>query len=427
MDWILLLIFAFFFAMIAFGVPISYSMGLTGLIYILIQDIPIVMTAQRFFSNTQSFSFLAVPFFILAGSLMVEAGIAKRIIHFADVLVRALPGGLACVSVVTSMIMAGVSGSSVADAASVGGILIPEMKRKGYDDSFNVAINATSSVVGIIIPPSSTMIIIAWITGLSVAKMFMAGAIPGILIGLMYLVITVIISKKRNYPREKAATTHEIFIAVKETGWALLLPVILIGSIVFGIATPTQSASLSALYALVLGLFVYRTLDFKAVVRALKETAKSTTSVMMVVCSASIFQWVLVHENIPQMISGALLGLNLPSWALLVVMVMILFVAGMVMDNVPNLFIFLPIFMPIATSLGVDPIQFAIVMLVSLALGLFTPPVGTTLFISCNIAKISIEECIKDLVPFFIGGAIIVILTLFCPPITMWLPTLMFG
>ena len=426
MNSTIIIIFLMFFVMIAIGVPITFSMGITGITYMLLNHITLQMAVQRFFSNTQSFSFLAVPFFILAGNLMVESGIAMKIIRFADVLVRQLPGGLGCVSVVTSMILAGVSGSSVADAASVGSILIPEMNRKGYDESFSVAINATSSTVGIIIPPSSTMIIIAWITGLSVAKMFMAGAIPGILLGLMYLAITVIMSKKRNYPREKRATLREIRMALSDTLWALLLPIILLGSIILGIATPTQSASLAAVYALILGIFVYRTLDFKAIYRSLAETAKGTTSVMMVVCSASIFQWILVRENIPAMISGWLLGLGLSKNMLLLVMVCMLFVAGMIMDNVPNLFIFLPIFMPIAIGLGVDPIQFSIVTLVALALGLFTPPIGTTLFISCAISKTKIEECIWDLVPFFMGGVAIVLLITYVPALTLWLPSLFF-
>ena len=426
MNSTLILIFLLFFVMIAVGVPIAFSMGITGVTYMLMNGITLQMAVQRFFSNTQSFSFLAVPFFILAGNLMVESGVAMKIIRFADVLVRQLPGGLGCVSVVTSMLLAGVSGSSVADAASVGGILIPEMNRKGYDESFSVAINATSSTVGIIIPPSSTMIIIAWITGLSVAKMFMAGAIPGIFLGLLYLAITVVMSVKRNYPREKRATWKEIKQALIHTIWALFLPVILLGSIILGIATPTQSASLAAVYALFLGLVVYKTLDFKAIYRALAETAKGTTSVMLVVCSASIFQWILVRENVPTMISHWLLGLGLSKNLLLLVMVSMLFVAGMIMDNVPNLFIFLPIFMPIAIGLGVDPIQFSIVTLVSLALGLFTPPVGTTLFISCAISKTKIEDCVLDLLPFFIGGIIVVLLITYIPPLTLWLPSLFF-
>jgi tripartite ATP-independent transporter DctM subunit len=416
-----------FFTMVAIGLPIAFSMGLSGVVYILSMGIPLSVAAQRFFSNTQSFSFLAVPFFILAGNIMVQSGIAKRIINFANVLVRHLPGGLACVSVVTSMIMAGVSGSSVADAASVGSILIPEMKRKGYPDAFSAAINATSSVVGIIIPPSSTMIVIAWIANLSVAKLFLAGAIPGIIIGLVFLIQTIWISKKNNYPREERATIKEIFKAMFESIWALILPIFLIGAIVFGIATPTEAASLSAIYALLVGLVVYRSLDLKKIYQALLDTAKSTTIVMLVVCSASIFTWILIRENIPTMIASGLLGLNLPTPLLLFLMVFILFIAGMIMDNVPNLFIFIPIYMPIILELGMDPIHFAIVILCALALGLFTPPVGTTLFISCNLAKISIESTVKDLMPFFISGMIIVLSILYIEPLVMWLPRLVFG
>ncbi len=424
MIWVIMI---GFFTLVAFGLPIAFSMGLSGVAYILAMDIPISVAAQRFFSNTQSFSFLAVPFFILAGNIMVQSGIAKRIINFANVLVRHLPGGLACVSVVTSMIMAGVSGSSVADAASVGSILIPEMKRKGYPDPFSAAINATSSVVGIIIPPSSTMIVIAWIANLSVAKMFLAGAIPGLLIGVTFLILTVVISKRNNYPRENRATFLEIVKAFFESFWAIILPVFLIGAIVLGIATPTEVASLSAVYALLVGLFVYRSLDMKKIYQALLDTAKSTTIVMLVVCSASIFTWILIRENIPTMIAAGLIGLNLPTPLLLFLMVFILFVAGMIMDNVPNLFIFIPIYMPIIHELGMDPIHFAIVILCALALGLFTPPVGTTLFISCNLAKISIESTVKDLMPFFVAGMVIVLSILYIEPLVMWLPRLVFG
>ncbi|MGE4531267.1 MAG: TRAP transporter large permease [Acidithiobacillus sp.] len=417
--------FIVFALMVAIGVPIAFSMGTGAMVFMQGQGISVAVAAQKFFSNTQSFSFLAVPFFILAGNLMVESGIAKKLINFASVLVRQMPGGLGCVSVVTSMIMAGMSGSSVADASSVGAILIPEMNDRGYPKSFSAAINATSSVVGIIIPPSSTMIVISYITGLSVAKMFLAGAIPGILIGLGYLATTVWMAKRNNYPREEAAKWPEIWAASKDAAWAILFPVFMLGSIVLGIATPTESASICVVYALFLGLFVYRSLNLKKIFRALEASAIGTTVVMMVVCTATIMQWILVSNNIPTMIAKTLISLNLPNSLLMLVMVLILFFAGMVMDNVPNLYIFLPIFMPIATAIGVDPIQMSIVCLCALALGLFTPPVGTTLFISCNIAEISIEECTKDLVPFFITGAVVILLVAYYPPLTMWLANMM--
>lgn len=419
------IMFAVFALLVVIGVPIAFGMGSASLVFMQLNDIPLAVAAQKFFSNTQSFSFLAVPFFILAGNLMVESGIAKKLINFASVLVRQLPGGLGCVSVVTSMIMAGISGSSVADASSVGAILIPEMTDRGYPKSFSAAINATSSVVGIIIPPSSTMIVISYITGLSVAKMFLAGAIPGILIGLAYLIVTVVMALKNNYPREERAPMKEIMAATIDAAWAMLFPIFMLGSIILGIATPTESASICVIYSLILGLFVYRSLDIKKIFRALQASAIGTTVVMMVVCTATIMQWILVSNNIPTMIADFLLGLNLPNALLLLVMVLILFFAGMVMDNVPNLYIFLPIFMPIAIGMGMDPIHMSIVVLCSLAMGLFTPPVGTTLFISCNIAGISIEECVKDLIPFFIVGALVILLVAYCPPLTMFLGNMM--
>lgn len=419
------IMFAVFAVLVVIGVPIAFGMGSASLFFMQLNDIPLAVAAQKFFSNTQSFSFLAVPFFILAGNLMVESGIAKKLINFASVLVRQLPGGLGCVSVVTSMIMAGISGSSVADASSVGAILIPEMTDRGYPKSFSAAINATSSVVGIIIPPSSTMIVISYITGLSVAKMFLAGAIPGILIGLAYLIVTVAMALKNHYPREERAPMKEILAATVDAAWAMLFPIFMLGSIIMGIATPTESASICVVYSLVLGLFVYRSLDMKKIFRALQASAIGTTVVMMVVCTATIMQWILVSNNIPTMIADFLLSLNLPNALLLLVMVLVLFFAGMVMDNVPNLYIFLPIFMPIAVGMGMDPIHMSIVVLCSLAMGLFTPPVGTTLFISCNIAGISIEECVKDLIPFFIVGALVILLVAYCPPLTMYLGNMM--
>lgn len=421
MIWIMI---ASFFMLILFGVPIAFAMGTSALMYIIVAGIPLEMVAQRFFSNTQSFAFLAIPFFILAGNLMIHGKIAQRIINVADSMVRQLPGGLGCVSVITSMGMAGVSGSSVADAASTGSVLIPEMKRKGYNASFSAAINASSSVVGIIIPPSSTMIIIAWLANLSVAKMFIAGIIPGILIGLIYLITTVMISIKRGYPKESKPTFKEFISNIRKASWALFLPVFLIGSIVLGIATATEAAALSVVYALLVGFFVYRSLNVKNILMSLRETVHGTSVVMITVCTSMIFTWVLISEGIPKMIATGLQGLGLPDWALLLVIIAIMLVAGMVMELVPNLFLFIPIFFPIATELGMDPIQFSIVMLITLALGMFTPPVGATLFISCYIAKVGIEKTIKDIIPYFVAGVIVVLLIAYVPFFSLWLPGL---
>jgi tripartite ATP-independent transporter DctM subunit len=422
MLWLMIISF---FVLLLIGVPIAFSMGASALLYFLIAGLPMEMMSQRFFSNTQSFAFLAIPFFIFAGSLMIQAGIAQRIIKVADSMVRQLPGGLGCVSVVTSMGMAGVSGSSVADAASTGSVLIPEMKRKKYDAPFAAAINASSSVVGIIIPPSSTMIIIAWLADLSVGAMFLAGVIPGLIVGLAYLGTTVLIALRRGYPSEPRPTLREFGRNIWSASFALLLPILLVSVIIFGIATATEAASLSVVYALLVGLLIYRTLNWDKILFAMKETVQGTAIVMITICASMIFTWVLISEGVPGVISEALGGLGLPGWGLLLVMIAIMLVAGMVLELVPNLFLFIPIFMPIATeTIGMDPMHFAMIMLVTLALGMFTPPVGATLFISCFIAKINIEDTIKDVAPYFLTGIIVILLMSFVPGTSLWLPGL---
>ncbi|HLR71643.1 MAG TPA: TRAP transporter large permease [Pseudogracilibacillus sp.] len=421
MIWVMIISLFVFMLM---GVPIAFAMGASALFYILVEGISLEIVTQRFFTSTQSFAFLAIPFFILMGSIMEHGGVAKRIINLADSLVRSLPGGLASVSVVTNMGMAGVSGSAAADAAAVGGVLMPEMKKKGYPASFSAALNASASVVGVIIPPSSVIIIIAWLSNLSVGEMFLAGAIPGILISLAYLVLTIIISIKRKYPREKRATWKEIGKNFLSASLTLILPIFLVISIALGIATATEAAALAAVYAFVISVFVYRSLNFRQIFRALRDTVYTTTVVMFIVCSSMIFSWVLINEGVPKLISDILLGFGLPNWALLLVIILIITIGGMFMDTVPNLFIFVPILYPITAEMGIDPMHFSIIMLCTLSIGLFTPPVGTSLFVSCRIAKIRMEDTLKDLAPYFLVGTIMVIVIAYIPSLSLWLPSL---
>lgn len=421
MIWLMLVSFLLFMIM---GVPIAFAMGASSILYIIIEGVSLEIIAQRFFTTTQSFAFLAIPFFILMGSIMEHGGVAKRIMDLANSLVRSFPGGLASVSVVTNMGMAGVSGSAAADAAAVGGVLMPEMKKKGYPASFSVALNSASSVVGVIIPPSSVIIILAWIANLSVGEMFLAGVIPGILIGLGYLVLTIVTSIKRNYPREERASFKEIWQSFRSAFLTIILPVFLVGSIVMGIATATEAAALSAIYAFIISVFIYRSLNLKQIFLALKDTVYTTTIVMFIVCSSMIFSWIIISEGVPALISDILLGFGLPDWILLLVIIMIIALGGMFMDTVPNLFIFIPILFPITAEMGMDPIHFSIIMLITLAIGLFTPPVGTSLFVSCRIGKVRMEDTIKDLIPYFIVGMVMVILIAFIPSLTLWLPEL---
>lgn len=412
------------FVLMILGVPIAFAMGASALFYIVIEGISLEIATQRFFTSTQSFAFLAIPFFILMGSIMEHGGVAKRIINLADSLVRSLPGGLASVSVVTNMGMAGVSGSAAADAAAVGGVLMPEMKKKGYPASFSAALNASASVVGVIIPPSSVIIIIAWLSNLSVGDMFLAGAIPGIIISLAYLVLTIFISIKRKYPREKRATWAEIRSCFFSALLTLVLPIFLVFSIVLGVATATEAAALAAVYAFIISFFIYRSLTLKQLIMALRDTVYTSTVVMFIVCSSMIFSWILINEGVPKLISDILLGFGLPNWGLMLIIILIMTLGGMFLDTVPNLFIFVPILYPITAEMGVDPMHFSIIMLCTLAIGLFTPPVGTSLFVSCRIAKIRMEDTLKDLFPYFTVGIIMVIIVAFVPSLTLWLPSL---
>ncbi|MFD2131817.1 TRAP transporter large permease [Pseudogracilibacillus auburnensis] len=407
------------------GVPIAFAMGAASLLYILVEGISLEIVTQRFFTSTQSFAFLAIPFFILMGCIMEHGGVAKRIINLANSLVRSLPGGLASVSVVTNMGMAGVSGSAAADAAAVGGVLMPEMKKKGYPASFSVALNASASVVGVIIPPSSVIIIIAWLSNLSVGEMFLAGAIPGILLSLAYLALTIVISIKRNYPREEKASWREIGKNLVNASLTIILPIFLVLSIVLGIATATEAAALAAVYAFVISFFIYRSLHLRQIFRALRDTVYTTTVVMFIVCSSMIFSWILINEGVPKLISDILLGFGLPNWALLLVIIFIMTLGGMFLDTVPNLFIFVPILYPITAEMGIDPMHFSIIMLCTLSIGLFTPPVGTSLFVSCRIANIRMEDTIKDLIPYFLVGTVMVIVVAFIPQLTLWLPNVL--
>src|SRR5699024_11197607 len=360
MIWIMII---GLFVLMILGVPIAFAMGASALFYIVVEGISLEIATQRFFTSTQSFAFLAIPFFILMGSIMEHGGVAKRIINLADSLVRSLPGGLASVSVVTNMGMAGVSGSAAADAAAVGGVLMPEMKKKGYPASFSAVLNASASVVGVIIPPSTVIIIIAWLSNLSVGEMFLAGAIPGIIISLAYLMLTIFISIKRKYPREKRATWAEIRSSFLGALLTLVLPIFLVFSIVLGIATATEAAALAAVYAFIISFFVYRSLSLKQLILALRDTVYTYTVVMFIVCSSMIFSLILINEGVLKLISDILLGFGLPNWGLMLVIILIMTLGGMFLDTVPNLFIFVPILYPITAEMGVDPMHFSIIML----------------------------------------------------------------
>lgn len=421
----ILLLVVLFFVLMFLGLPIAFALGLSSLTYILVMGYPLEAIVQRMFSMTQSFPLLAIPFFILLGQLVSYGGMAKRILKFSQVLVGHLPGSLGLVSVVANMVFAGMSGSAVADAAGIGSILIPAMKEDGYDDGFNTAINATASTLGVIIPPSIPMVVLGWVTSVSVGRLFLGGAIPGILIGLTMFVYTIYIAKKRKYPTSSARPTlKEVLAVTKESVWGLVVPLLIIYSIVTGIATPTEVAVVAVAYTLLVSIFIYRELTWQGFVQSIRDTATSTVVVMAVVVTSGLFSWLMAYERVPQMLADGILSLTSNPLVVLLIINVMLLVAGAFIDLVPNILLFAPILFPLIQQLGIDPVHFGVVMVVNLALGLYTPPVGTTLFVSCNIAGVSIEKVARDLIPFLAMGVAILFLITYVPGIVMWLPNM---
>jgi tripartite ATP-independent transporter DctM subunit len=424
---VILILIGLFFLLMFLGLPIAFSLGLSSLMYIIVRGYPLEIMVQRMFSMTQSFPLLAIPFFILLGQLAGYGGMAKRILKFSQVLVGHLRGSLGLVSVVASMVFAGMSGSAVADAAGIGSILIPAMKKAGYDDGFNTAINATSSTLSVIIPPSIPMVVLGWVTSVSVGSLFLGGAIPGLVITASMFLYTLYIAKKRNYPVSSTKPTlREILSTAKEVIWALIVPVVIILSILTGVATPTEVAVLAVVYTLLVSIFVYKELTWQGFVSSIRSTAISTVVVMAVVTSSGLFSWLLAYERLPQALSQAILSVSSNPTVVLLIINAMLLIAGMFIDLVPNILLFAPILFPLAGQLGIDPVHFGVMMVVNLAIGLYTPPVGTTLFVSCNLAEVPIERVARDLVPFTVMGVAVLLLIVFVPGVVTWLPRMVF-
>lgn len=422
--WVL---FVSFIVLLILGVPVAYSLGLSSAIYFLVAGMPLNMFAQRFFAGLDSFTLLCVPGFILAGNLMNSGGITNRIIGFCNKLVGHIRGGLSLANIVASMIFAGISGTAVADASSLGGILIPAMVKEGYEDDFSVGVTAASSCIGPIIPPSLPMIMAATLTGLSVSKMFIAGAIPGVLMGVSMMAVSYYISCKRKHPKNARASVKEILKSGLDAFWALLMTVIILVGIIGGIVTPTEASIIAVLYALVVGIFVYRELNIKNIPKIIIESATTTASIMVLVGFANIFAYIMSKEQIPQMVADAMLSItNNKILILLLINVLLLFV-GTFMETIAALLIIFPVLLQVATSVGVNPIQFGVIVVLNLVIGLCTPPVGVCLFVTSSIGKISLAKATKGVLPFVLVNLVVLMLVTYCPPITLGLVNLVFG
>lgn len=409
------------------GVPIAFSLSTSSLIFLLAWGkMPLSVITQRFFSSIDSFVLLAIPFFILAGELMNRTGITKSLVQFADLIVGRLRGGLAQVNILASILFAGLTGAGVADTSALGSILIPAMEEQGFEPEYSAAVTAASSVIGPIIPPSIIMVVFGSIMGLSVGGLFAAGFIPGIIIGLSLMVMAYIISKKKNHPyRTEKVTTREFWTVTKKAVYSLLMPIIIVGGIFSGIFTPTEAAAIAVAYALFVGFVIFKTLTIKDLKQALINSAITTSIIILIIGSANVFGWVLAIERIPQALANFLLSLNLNKITFLLSVNVFLLFMGMIMETGANAILLGPILMPIAIKLGVNPLHFALIMLVNLNIGLATPPLGVCLFVACPIAKVNMERITRAIFPFIIMEIVALLLITFIPELVLFIPRLL--
>ncbi len=428
MDLLSILILVFsFFILLAIGVPIAYSIGISAILTMMASILPMpafTTLAQRMATGLQSFPLLAIPFFILAGQLMNRGGIANRLIEFAKTLVGRLPGGLAFVNIMANMLFGAISGSAAASASAIGSIMTKKMEDEGYDKNFTAAINIASATTGLTIPPSNILIVYSLASGgLSVAALFLAGYIPGILTGLFLMGVAAAVAYRKNYPVGEKTSLKEGVLKFLDAIPSLLLLVIVIGGITSGFFTATEASAVAVLYTLILS-FIYGEIRIKDLPRIVLGSVQTTSIVLLLVATSIGLSWVMSYENIPQEVSNTLLGLSSNKFVILLIINLILLVVGTFMDMTPAVLIFTPIFLPIVTGpeIGLDPIHFGIVMILNLCVGLITPPVGSLLFIGCSVADVGIEKVIKPLIPMFIVMVIVLLIITYFPDLSLWLP-----
>ncbi len=428
MEWTeVIILAASFLTLLAIGVPIAWCIGLSTLVTMLfsIESLPAITTvAQRMATGLDSFALLAIPFFILAGALMNQGGIARRLIDFAKALLGMLPGGLAYVNILAAMLFGAVSGSAVAAASAIGTMMGPHMEREGYDKNFTAAVNITASTTGLLIPPSNILIVYSLASGgVSIAALFLAGYVPGVLVGLSLAVVAGFFAFRHKYPTSDRVSLRQAILRFLDAGPSLLLIVVVIGGIVGGYFTATEAAAVAVLYAFVLSL-LYRDLKWKQVPGILLQTAKTTAIVMILIGTSMGMSWILAFENIPQNISASLIALTDNPIIILLIINIILLVVGTFMDMTPAVLIFTPIFLPVVTSLGMDPTHFGIVMVLNLCVGICTPPVGSVLFVGTSVAGTTIDKVIKPLLPLFLAMIIALMIVTYVPELSLWLPRL---
>jgi tripartite ATP-independent transporter DctM subunit len=423
----LLILFGTFLLLIVLSVPIAFAMAASAIVALIYGNFPMTVLMQRLLFGVDSFLLLAVPLFLLAGELMNSSGITKRIFRFAESLVGHIPGGLAHVNVLASIIFAGMSGSAVADASGLGVMEIKAMREAGYDDGFSGAVTAASSTIGPIIPPSLAMVIFGAIANVSVGRLFLGGAIPGLLLGLYMILVNILIAKRRNYPRGKKAGIKQVLDSGGKAVFCLLAPVIVVGGIIGGVFTPTEAAAVAVCYSFFVGAVLYREFDWREFLPTVSRTFLLTANIMFIVGAASIFSWLLARAKVPELIIELFVSIGGGRVLFLILCNLLLFLMGMLMETTAILLIAVPLLFPLATQLAIDPIHFGVMVVYNLSVGLITPPVGMVLFVVSGISKCSIKVLTRELLPYLVSMFFSLVLIIIYPPLVTWLPNLVFG
>ena len=430
---IVVLLFALLFLLIALGLPIALAIGIPAIGLILCPGVfPATVSfaalgqtiIQLLFAGVDSFDLLAVPLFMLAGAIMESGGISRRIIAFSDSLVGWLPGGLACAAIVASMFFAGISGSAAADAAAIGAVAIPAMIRQGYPPAFAAAVVAAGGALGVIIPPSIPMVIYGFLTNVSIAQLFLGGMLVGVVFGLMLMLITAILSWQGGYGNRGAFSPAGVGRAFREAFWALWAPVLVLGGILSGIVTVTEAAALAVFYALFVSLAINRELRWADLPGLILRSQITAATILLIIAMAKVFTWLVTMQQTGQQLGVLMLSLHLPPWGLLLLVMAGLLVVGCVMETTAALILLVPVLAALTGYFGVDPMQFGVLMVTNLAIGMLTPPIGICLFVSCGIAGSPLGQVSRAVLPFVLAALFVLALASLWPPLTLWLPSL---
>jgi tripartite ATP-independent transporter DctM subunit len=423
----MLILFGTLALLLVIGLPVALALTGASLAFLLIESsLPPVVVVHRMINGIDSFPLLAVPFFILAGNLMNHGGITDRIFAFAKALVGWMRGGLGHVNIGASVLFAGMSGAAVADAGGLGTVEIKAMKENGYDANFAVGITAASSTIGPLIPPSLPLIVYGVVSSTSIGQLFAAGLLPGLLMAVSLMLMVAWYAKVRGYRRDAGFSWLVLWQAFKHAFLSLLTPIIIVGGILAGLFTPTEAAIAACAYALVLGGFVYRTLNFRNIKTISLDTIETTAIVLMIVAGASIFSWILTSTQVTEIVADAILGFTQNIFLVLLLVNIVLLIAGLFMEPVAAITILTPVLLPVVVALGVDPVHFGIMMILNLMIGLLTPPVGLVLYVLARVANISFESAVRGTAPFLIPLVFVLLMITYIPAITLWLPSLLY-